>query len=98
MFRRTWSVSFTKQKHVPSFPLWHSVSRKTISRTPDRKEKERKQLQQMRVAGATTSCVERWKWELEYLNGLMRPEITHYLLKITVELADILGIELHEGK
>jgi hypothetical protein len=30
--------------------------------------------------------------------GLMRPEITQYLVKITEELADILGIELHEGK
>jgi len=28
----------------------------------------------------------------------MRPEITQYLLKITVELADILGVELDEGK
>ena len=28
----------------------------------------------------------------------MRPEITHYLIKITVELADILGITLDEGK
>jgi len=27
----------------------------------------------------------------------MRPEITHYLIKITVELADIVGIELHGG-
>ena len=26
----------------------------------------------------------------------MRPEITQYLVKITVELADILGIELHQ--
>jgi len=28
----------------------------------------------------------------------MRPEITHDLIKITVELADILGIALAEGK
>jgi hypothetical protein len=28
----------------------------------------------------------------------MRPEITHYRLKITAELADILGITLDEGK
>jgi len=28
----------------------------------------------------------------------MRPEITHYLIKITEELADILGIALAEGK
>jgi hypothetical protein len=32
------------------------------------------------------------------VSGLMRPEITQYLVKITEELADILGIELHEGK
>ena len=46
------------------------------------------------------SGIERWKWGqgLEHLNGLMRPEITHYVVKITIELADILGIELHEGK
>ena len=51
-------------------------------------------------AGARTSEIERWGWgqELKHLNGLMRPEITHHLIKITVELADILGIELHEGK
>jgi len=44
--------------------------------------------------------LERWTrgQVLEYRNGLMRPEITHYLIKITEELADILGIELHEGK
>jgi hypothetical protein len=35
---------------------------------------------------------------LEYWNGLMRPEITHDLIKMTAELAEILGIELHEGK
>jgi hypothetical protein len=28
----------------------------------------------------------------------MRPEITQYLVKITVELADILGIALEETK
>jgi hypothetical protein len=28
----------------------------------------------------------------------MRPEITHYLVKITEELADILGIALEETK
>jgi len=28
----------------------------------------------------------------------MRPEITHYLVKITAELAEILGIALDEGK
>jgi hypothetical protein len=28
----------------------------------------------------------------------MRPEITHSLIKITAELAEILGIELHEEK
>ncbi len=39
--------------------------------------------------------------KVNYLNGrnglrcgLMRPEITQYLVKITGELADILGIEL----
>ena len=46
------------------------------------------------------SGIERWGWGqvLAYRNGLMRPEITHHLVKMTVELADILGIELHEGK
>jgi len=54
----------------------------------------------MITAGAITSGVERWRWEqgIEHLNGLMRPEITHYLVKITEELADILGIELDEVK
>ena len=33
-----------------------------------------------------------------FVKGLMRPEIIHYLLKITVELAGILGIALDEGK
>jgi hypothetical protein len=44
--------------------------------------------------------VGRWKWgqEREYTFGLMRPEITHSLLKITAELAEILGIALDEGK
>ncbi len=52
----------------------------------------------MMVAGARTSGIERWKWGQvrEYRNGLMRPEITHHLVKITAELADILGIELEE--
>ncbi len=52
------------------------------------------------VAGAITSGVERWRWgqALEYQNGLMRPEITQYLIKITEELAEILGIALDEGK
>lgn len=51
------------------------------------------------MAGARTSGIERWGWGqgIEYRNGLMRPEITHYLIKITVELADIVGIELHGG-
>ncbi len=54
----------------------------------------------MMMAGAITSEIARWIWGLarEYWNGLIRPEITHYLVKITVEPADILGIELHEGK
>jgi len=39
-----------------------------------------------------------WGQELQYAFGLMRPEITQYLLKITAELAEILGIELAEGK
>jgi hypothetical protein len=29
---------------------------------------------------------------------MMRPEITHYLAKITAELAEILGIELTQVK
>ena len=47
-----------------------------------------------------THRCQRWKWDRERgcTFGLMRPEITQYLLKITVELADILGIELHEEK
>ena len=54
----------------------------------------------MIVAGARTGGIEKWGWGqvLECRNGLMRPEITHSLVKITAELADILGIELHEGK
>ncbi len=54
----------------------------------------------MIMAGAITSGIEKWRWGLvlEYRNGLMRPEITHYLVKITEELAEILGIELGEGK
>ena len=54
----------------------------------------------MMVAGAKTIGVEGWKWEqeLEQLHGLMRPEITHHLIKITVELADILGLALDEIK
>ena len=41
-----------------------------------------------------------WKWGqvLEYLHGLMRPEISHDLMKMTQELAEILGIDLAEGK
>jgi hypothetical protein len=31
-------------------------------------------------------------------SGLMGPEITQYLIKITAELADILGIALYEVK
>jgi hypothetical protein len=54
----------------------------------------------MIVAGAIISGIERWGWGQvrECRNGLMWPEITQYLVKITVELADILGIELHERK
>ena len=54
----------------------------------------------MIMAGARTSVIERWRWGqgLKYRNGLMRPEITQYLIKIREELAEILGIELHEGK
>jgi hypothetical protein len=65
-----------------------------------RREQMTKSPPQMMVAEAITSGIERWQWGQvhEYRNGLMRPEITHYLLKITVELADILGIELAEGR
>ena len=54
----------------------------------------------MMVAGARTSGIARWGWGQvhEYRNGLMRPEITQYLIKITTELADILGIALDERK
>ena len=76
----------------PCVPLKHA--------DPHGKEKERKSPQQMIVAGAITSGIEKWGWGqvLEYRNGLMRPEITQYLLKITEELAEILGIVLPEGK
>ena len=76
-----------------------SAERQPQARLMD-KEQERKRPQQMTVAGAITSGIERWGWGqvLEYWNGLMRPEITHYLVKITVELADILGIALDEAK
>jgi len=52
----------------------------------------------MIMASASTSGIARWDWRqgLEYRNGLMRPEITQYLVKITAELADILGIRLEE--
>jgi hypothetical protein len=48
----------------------------------------------------SASGIVRWRWGQvhEYRNGLMRPEVTHYLVKITAELADILGIALDEGK
>ncbi len=54
----------------------------------------------MVVAGARTSGIVRWRWgqELEYKMGLMRPEITHSLVKITAELAEILGIPLDDIK
>jgi hypothetical protein len=50
----------------------------------------------MIVVEAITSGIVKWRWRqvLEYRHGLMRPEITQYLIKITAELADILGIEL----
>jgi hypothetical protein len=71
MFCCTWSFSFRKQKHGP-FLLWQSVSRKTISSTPDGKEQERKSPPQMMVAGATTNGIEEWKWGQvrEYMNAL----------------------------
>jgi hypothetical protein len=52
----------------------------------------------MMVARVITNGIERWRWGQvrEYRNGLMRPEIIQYLLKITAELADILGIRLDE--
>jgi len=48
------------------------------------------------MAGAITRGIEKWGWGqvLEYRNGLMRPEITQYLIKITAELAEILGVTL----
>ena len=82
------------------FPLWHAVSRKTTTSASHGKEKERKSPQQMIVAGAIISGIERWRWGQlhKYRNGLMRPEITQYLIKITVELADILGVALDDIK
>jgi hypothetical protein len=52
--------------------------------------KERKTPQQMVMAGAITSGIARWRRGQvhEYRNGLMGPEIIHYLVKITAELAD----------
>ena len=89
-----------KSENCSFFPIWHAVSRKTISSTPHGKEQERKSPQQMTVDGAITSRIARWVWVqgCEYRNGLIRPEIAHYLIKITTELADILGIELTQGK
>ena len=54
----------------------------------------------MMVAEARTSGIVRWRWGQvgEYWNGLMRPEITQCLLKITAELAGLLGIALDELK
>jgi len=62
--------------------------------------RERKSPPQMIVARAIISGIGRWRWGqvLVYRYGLMRPEITHYLVKITAELAEILGIALDEGK
>ncbi len=55
-----------------------------------------KQPLPMIMAGATASRIERWHWGQvrKYRNGLMRPEITQYLIKITAELVDILGFTL----
>jgi hypothetical protein len=77
------------------FPLWDTICRKTISSTLHGKEQERKVPQPIMVAGAISSGIDRWRWGQvrEYRNGLMRPEITRYLVKITEELAEILGIE-----
>jgi len=47
------------------FPLWHAVSRKTISSTPPGKEQERKSPQQMIMARAIPSGIERWRWGQE---------------------------------
>lgn len=54
----------------------------------------------MIMAGDTTRGIEKWGWGQgrEYRNGLMQPEITHYLVKVTAELAEILGIALDEEK
>jgi len=52
------------------------------------------------MARAITSGIVMWRWGQgrEYRNSLMRPEITHSLIKITAELAEILGIVLDEVK
>jgi hypothetical protein len=54
----------------------------------------------MMVVGVITNGIERWGWGQvrEDRNGLMRPEITQYLVKITAELANILGISMDELK
>ena len=64
-----------------------------------RKEKERKSPQQVIIAGARTSGIERWGWGQgrEYRNALMWPEITQTLVKITTELAEIVGIALEQS-
>jgi hypothetical protein len=99
MLHRTWGVSFRKQERVPVSPLAR-VSRKTISSMLHGKGQERGQPLPKIMAGAITSRIEKWGWGQvrEYRNGLMRPEIAHYLIKITAELAEILGIALDEGK
>ena len=53
----------------------------------------------MMVVGVITNGIERERWGQvrEYLNVLMRPEITQYLLKITAELAETLGITLERS-
>ncbi len=64
------------------------------------RQKERRLPPQMTMAGTITSGIERRRWGQgrEYRNGLMRPEITHSLLKITAELAEILGIPIDDIK
>ncbi|GHO97419.1 hypothetical protein KSF_074670 [Reticulibacter mediterranei] len=39
----------------------------------------------------------RWCFEEEHVSHLTRPEIAHYVVEVTKELADLLGISIDEG-
>src|SRR5258708_12702717 len=56
-------------------PMWHSLKRKTTSRTPHGKEKHMKQPQQITPVDAQTTFVEVWRrgQELERLHARIAP-------------------------